>query len=187
MAKIIKFGEEARRGLEAGVNQLADTVKVTLGPKGRNVILDKKFGSPLITNDGVTIAREIELEDPIENMGAQLVKEVATKTNDVAGDGTTTATVLAQSIVTEGLKNVAAGANPMILKQGIEKAVITAIEHIKEVSKPVETREEIADVASISAADEVIGNLIADAMEKVAKTALSLLKSHVQWQQSRIF
>ncbi len=169
MAKIIKFGEEARRGLEAGVNQLADTVKVTLGPKGRNVILDKKFGSPLITNDGVTIAREIELEDPIENMGAQLVKEVATKTNDVAGDGTTTATVLAQSIVTEGLKNVAAGANPMILKQGIEKAVITAIEHIKEVSKPVETREEIADVASISAADEVIGNLIADAMEKVGK------------------
>lgn len=169
MAKIIKFGEEARRGLEAGVNQLADTVKVTLGPKGRNVILDKKFGSPLITNDGVTIAREIELEDPIENMGAQLVKEVATKTNDVAGDGTTTATVLAQSIVTEGLKNVAAGANPMILKQGIEKAVITAIEHIKDVSKPVETREEIADVASISAADEVIGNLIADAMEKVGK------------------
>jgi len=169
MAKIIKFGEEARRGLESGVNQLADTVKVTLGPKGRNVILDKKFGSPLITNDGVTIAREIELEDPIENMGAQLVKEVATKTNDVAGDGTTTATVLAQSIVTEGLKNVAAGANPMILKQGIEKAVAVAIDHIQEVSKPVETREEIADVASISAADEVIGNLIADAMEKVGK------------------
>ncbi len=169
MAKLIKFGEEARRGLESGVNQLADTVKVTLGPKGRNVILDKKFGSPLITNDGVTIAREIELEDPFENMGAQLVKEVATKTNDVAGDGTTTATVLAQSIVTEGLKNVAAGANPMILKQGIEKAVAVAIDHIKEVSKPVETREEIADVASISAADEVIGNLIADAMEKVGK------------------
>ena len=169
MAKIIKFGEEARRGLESGVNQLADTVKVTLGPKGRNVILDKKFGSPLITNDGVTIAREIELEDPVENMGAQLVKEVATKTNDVAGDGTTTATVLAQSIVTEGLKNVAAGANPMILKGGIEKAVATAIDHIKSVSKPVETREEIADVASISAADEVIGNLIADAMEKVGK------------------
>jgi len=169
MAKIIKFGEEARRGLESGVNQLADTVKVTLGPKGRNVILDKKFGAPLITNDGVTIAREIELEDPVENMGAQLVKEVATKTNDVAGDGTTTATVLAQAIVTEGLKNVAAGANPMILKGGIEKAVTTAIDHIKSVSKPVETREEIADVASISAADEVIGNLIADAMEKVGK------------------
>ena len=169
MAKIIKFGEEARRGLESGVNQLADTVKVTLGPKGRNVILDKKFGSPLITNDGVTIAREIELEDPFENMGAQLVKEVATKTNDVAGDGTTTATVLAQSIVSEGLKNVAAGANPMILKQGIEKAVETAIAHIKDVSKTVDTREAIADVASISAADSVIGNLIADAMEKVGK------------------
>ncbi|WP_430883878.1 chaperonin GroEL [Fusibacter sp. JL216-2] len=169
MAKIIKFGEEARRGLESGVNQLADTVKVTLGPKGRNVILDKKFGSPLITNDGVTIAREIELEDPFENMGAQLVKEVATKTNDVAGDGTTTATVLAQSIVSEGLKNVAAGANPMILKQGIEKAVETAIAHIKDVSKTVDTREAIADVASISAADQVIGNLIADAMEKVGK------------------
>lgn len=169
MAKIIKFGEEARRGLESGVNQLADTVKVTLGPKGRNVILDKKFGSPLITNDGVTIAREIELEDPFENMGAQLVKEVATKTNDVAGDGTTTATVLAQSIVSEGLKNVAAGANPMILKQGIEKAVETAIAHIKDVSKTVDTREAIADVASISAADAVIGNLIADAMEKVGK------------------
>ncbi len=169
MAKLIKFGEEARKGLEAGVNQLADTVKVTLGPKGRNVILDKKFGAPLITNDGVTIAREIELEDPIENMGAQLVKEVATKTNDVAGDGTTTATVLAQAIVREGLKNVAAGANPMILKHGIEKAVEVAVNHIKEVSKTVDTREAIADVASISAADEVIGNLIADAMERVGK------------------
>ncbi len=169
MSKLIKFGEEARKGLESGVNQLADTVKVTLGPKGRNVILDKKFGAPLITNDGVTIAREIELEDPIENMGAQLVKEVATKTNDVAGDGTTTATVLAQSIVSEGLKNVAAGANPMILKQGIEKAVEVAVNHIKEVSKTVDTREAIADVASISAADEVIGNLIADAMERVGK------------------
>ncbi len=169
MAKLIRFGEEARKGLEAGVNQLADTVKVTLGPKGRNVILDKKFGAPLITNDGVTIAREIELEDPIENMGAQLVKEVATKTNDVAGDGTTTATVLAQAIVREGLKNVAAGANPMILKHGIEKAVEVAVNHIKEVSKTVDTREAIADVASISAADEVIGNLIADAMERVGK------------------
>lgn len=169
MAKLIKFGEDARKGLESGVNQLADTVKVTLGPKGRNVILDKKFGSPLITNDGVTIAREIELEDPFENMGAQLVKEVATKTNDVAGDGTTTATVLAQAIVAEGLKNVAAGANPMILKQGIEKAVDAAIEHIKSVSKTVDTQEEIADVASISAGDDVIGKLIADAMEKVGK------------------
>jgi len=167
MAKEIKFGEEARRALESGVNQLADVVKVTLGPKGRNVVLDKKFGAPLITNDGVTIAKEIELEDKFENMGAQLVKEVATKTNDVAGDGTTTATVLAQAIIREGLKNVAAGANPMILKKGIAKAVEVAVEGIKEISQKVKGKEDIARVASISANDEVIGNLIADAMEKV--------------------
>ncbi len=169
MAKIIKYAEDARKGLEVGVNKLADTVKVTLGPKGRNVILDKKYGSPLITNDGVTIAREIELEDPFENMGAQLVKEVATKTNDVAGDGTTTATVLAQAIVAEGIKNVAAGANPMILKHGIEKAVEVAVNHVKSISKIIDTQAEIADVAAISADDEVIGKLIADAMEKVGK------------------
>jgi len=167
MAKQIKFGEDARRALERGVNQLADTVKITLGPKGRNVVLDKKFGSPLITNDGVTIAKEIELEDEFENMGAQLVKEVATKTNDVAGDGTTTATLLAQAIIREGLKNVAAGANPMILKKGIQAAVDAAVEGIKEVSRKVKGKEDIARVASISANDEVIGNLIADAMEKV--------------------
>ncbi|WIF93954.1 chaperonin GroEL [Caminicella sporogenes] len=169
MAKEIKFNEEARRKLEAGVNKLADTVKVTLGPKGRNVILDKKFGSPTITNDGVTIAREIELEDVYENMGAQLVKEVATKTNDVAGDGTTTATLLTQAIIREGLKNIAAGANPMILKKGIEKAVEVAVEEIKKNSKQIEGREAIANVASISAADEKIGELIAEAMEKVGK------------------
>ncbi len=169
MAKEIKFNEEARRKLEAGVNKLANTVKVTLGPKGRNVILDKKFGSPTITNDGVTIAREIELEDVYENMGAQLVKEVATKTNDVAGDGTTTATLLAQAIIREGLKNVAAGANPMILKKGIEKAVEVAVEEIKANSKQIEDKEAITNVASISAADEKIGELIAEAMEKVGK------------------
>ncbi len=167
MAKEIKFGEDARRALERGVNKLADTVRVTLGPKGRNVVLDKKFGSPMITNDGVTIAKEIELEDPYENMGAQLVKEVATKTNDVAGDGTTTATLLAQAIIREGLKNVAAGANPMILKKGIEKAVSAAVEGIGEISRKISGKEDIARVASISANDEVIGNLIADAMEKV--------------------
>ncbi len=169
MAKEIKISEEARRKLEAGVNQLADTVKVTLGPKGRNVILDKKFGTPLITNDGVTIAREIEFEDAYENMGAQLVKEVATKTNDVAGDGTTTATLLAQAIIREGLKNVAAGANPMILKKGIQKAVDAAVNEIKKISKTVEGQSAIAQVASISAADETIGSLIAEAMEKVGK------------------
>ena len=169
MAKQIKFNEEARKGMEAGINKLSNTVKVTLGPKGRNVVLDKKFGSPLITNDGVTIAREIELEDPYENMGAQLVKEVATKTNDVAGDGTTTATLLAQAIIREGLKNVAAGANPMIIQKGIKKAVDKAVEGIKEFSKPVETKESIAQVASISAADEEVGKLISDAMEKVGK------------------
>ena len=169
MAKEIKFNEEARKGMEAGINKLSNTVKVTLGPKGRNVVLDKKFGSPLITNDGVTIAREIELEDPYENMGAQLVKEVATKTNDVAGDGTTTATLLAQASIREGLKNVAAGANPMIIQKGIKKAVDKAVEGIKEFSKPVETKESIAQVASISAADEEVGKLISDAMEKVGK------------------
>ncbi|MFZ5966941.1 MAG: chaperonin GroEL [Bacillota bacterium] len=169
MAKEIKFSEDARRKLEAGVNKLADTVKVTLGPKGRNVILDKKFGSPLITNDGVTIAREIELEDAYENMGAQLVKEVATKTNDVAGDGTTTATLLAQAIIREGLKNVAAGANPMIIKKGIQKAVDVSVGEIKKITKTIESKEAIAQVASISAADETIGNLIAEAMEKVGK------------------
>lgn len=169
MAKQIMFREEARRALEKGVNQLAHTVKVTLGPIGRNVVLDKKFGSPLITNDGVTIAREIELEDPFENMGAQLVKEVATKTQDVAGDGTTTATLLAQAIIREGIRNVTAGANPMAIKRGIEKAVKVAVDEIKSQSKPVETKEAIAQVASISATDEEIGRLIAEAMEKVGK------------------
>ena len=167
MAKDILFGEEARRALQAGVDQLADAVKITLGPKGRNVVLDKKFGSPLITNDGVTIAKEIELEDAFENMGAQLVKEVATKTNDVAGDGTTTATLLAQAIIREGLKNVAAGANPMIVKKGIQKAVEAAVAYIAANSKKVSGKEDIARVASVSAANEYIGNLIADAMEKV--------------------
>ncbi len=167
MAKIIKFGEEARRALESGVNQLADAVKITLGPKGRNVVLDKKFGAPLITNDGVTIAKEIELEDEFENMGAQLVKEVATKTNDVAGDGTTTATLLAQAMIREGLKNVAAGANPMIVRKGIAKAVDAAVEAIKESSQKIKGKEDISRVAAISANDDEIGRLIADAMEKV--------------------
>ena len=167
MAKQIKYGDEARKALENGVNVIADTVKITLGPKGRNVVLDKKFGAPLITNDGVTIAKEIELEDPFENMGAQLVKEVSTKTNDVAGDGTTTAMVLAQAIIREGLKNLAAGANPIILKKGIASAVETAVEKIKSISKPVESKLAISQVASISAGDEKIGNLIADAMEIV--------------------
>jgi chaperonin GroEL len=169
MAKILKFDEEARRALEAGVNHLADAVKVTLGPKGRNVVLDKKFGAPTITNDGVSIAREIELEDPFENMGAQLVKEVATKTNDIAGDGTTTATVLAQALVREGLRNVAAGASPLSLKRGIEKAVEAAVGAIREQAKDVEDKSEIAQVASISAADPAIGEVIADAIDKVGK------------------
>ena len=169
MAKQIKYGEDARHALEAGINALADTVKITMGPKGRNVVLDKKYGSPLITNDGVTIAKEIELEDPFENMGAQLVKEVATKTNDVAGDGTTTATLLAQAIVREGLKNVAAGANPMVLKKGIELATQAAVENLMANSKTVETQQAIAQVASISSGDEYIGELISDAMEKVGK------------------
>jgi len=168
MAKQICYGEDARKKLESGINQLADTVKITLGPKGRNVVLEKKFGAPLITNDGVTIAKEVELEDPFENMGAQLVKEVATKTNDVAGDGTTTATVLAQALVREGLKNIAAGANPMIVKKGIQKAVDTAVKEIVKNSKKVNGKEDIARVASISAADETIGTLIAEAMEKVS-------------------
>jgi len=167
MAKSIILGEDARRSMQRGVDILANTVKVTLGPKGRNIVLDKKFGSPLITNDGVTIAREIELEDIYENMGAQLVKEVATKTNDVAGDGTTTATLLAQAIIREGLKNVTAGANPMLIRTGIKMAVSTAVEGIAEISKPVNGKEDIARVAAISAADDEIGNLIADAMEKV--------------------
>ena len=169
MAKQIKYGDDARKALETGVNVLADTVKITLGPKGRNVVLDKKFGAPLITNDGVTIAKEIELENPFENMGAQLVKEVSTKTNDVAGDGTTTAVVLAQAIIREGLKNLAAGANPIILKKGISAAVDTAVEKIKSISKPVENKLAISQVASISAGDETIGSLIADAMEIVGK------------------
>ena len=169
MAKMIKYGEDARKSLLEGVNKLADTVKVTLGPKGRNVVLDKSFGAPLITNDGVTIAKEIELEDKFENMGARLVKEVSTKTNDVAGDGTTTATVLAQSMIKEGVKNVAAGADPMAIKRGIDKAVKSAVEGLKEVSSPVNGKEDIARVASISANNEEVGNLIADAMEKVSK------------------
>ena len=169
MAKQLLFAEEGRRKLEKGVNTLADAVKVTLGPKGRNVVLEKKFGSPTITNDGVTIAREIELEDPYEDMGAQLVKEVATKTNDVAGDGTTTATVLAQAMIREGFKNVAAGANPMMVKRGIEKAVDVAVDSIKEIAKPIEDQDSIAQVASISAGDEEIGKLIAEAMDKVGK------------------
>ncbi|MGI9600252.1 MAG: chaperonin GroEL, partial [Acidimicrobiales bacterium] len=170
MPKILKFDEEARRGLEAGVNKLADAVKVTLGPKGRNVVLDKKFGAPTITNDGVSIAREVELEDPYENMGAQLVKEVATKTNDVAGDGTTTATVLAQSLVQIGLRNVAAGANPMGLKRGIEAAVEAAVGSIqKQAVKVDDSKDQIANVASISAADAEVGQVIADAIDKVGK------------------
>ncbi len=168
MAKQILFGEEARRALGRGVDQLADTVKVTLGPKGRNVVLDKKFGAPLITNDGVTIAKDIELDDPFENMGAQLVKEVATKTNDLAGDGTTTATVLAQAIIREGMKNVAAGANPMIMRKGIAKGVETAINAIKENSENIKGSDDIARVAAISSGDETIGELIAEAMEKVS-------------------
>ena len=167
MAKIICYGEEARKALEKGVNQLADTVKITLGPKGRNVVLDKKFGAPLITNDGVTIAKEIELEDPFENMGAQLVKEVSTKTNDVAGDGTTTATLLAQAIVREGLKNLAAGANPMVMKKGIAKATAAAIEAMKANSQKVNGSDDIARVGAVSSGDEAIGTLIAEAMEKV--------------------
>ncbi len=169
MAKQIKYGEDARKALQAGIDQLADTVKITLGPKGRNVVLDKKFGAPLITNDGVTIAKEIELDDPFENMGAQLVKEVSVKTNDAAGDGTTTATLLAQAIVREGMKNIAAGANPMILKKGLDKAVAVAVETVKASSKAVEGSDDIARVGTVSSADAEIGKLIAEAMEKVSK------------------
>ena len=168
MAKEIKYGAEARKALETGVNKLADTVSVTLGPKGRNVVLDKSYGAPLITNDGVTIAKEIELEDPFENMGAQLVKEVATKTNDVAGDGTTTATVLAQAMINEGMKNLAAGANPIILRKGMKKATDTAVDAIKAMSSKVNGKQHIARVASISAGDDTVGNMVADAMEKVS-------------------
>ena len=169
MPKIIKFGEDARKSLLEGVNKLADTVKVTLGPKGRNVVLDKNFGSPLITNDGVTIAKEIDLEDKFENMGALLIKEVSSKTNDIAGDGTTTATVLAQSMVKEGIKNIAAGADPMSIKKGIELAVLEAVITLKKLSSPINGKEDIARVATISANSTEIGNLIADAMEKVSK------------------
>ena len=168
MAKEIKYGVEARKALESGVNQLADTVRVTLGPKGRNVVLDKSFGAPLITNDGVTIAKEIELADPFENMGAQLVKEVATKTNDVAGDGTTTATVLAQAMINEGMKNLAAGANPIVLRKGMKKATDAAVEAIAKMSQPISGKAQIARVAAISAADDEVGELVADAMEKVS-------------------
>ncbi len=171
MAKEIKYGIDARKALESGVNQLADTVRVTLGPKGRNVVLDKSFGAPLITNDGVTIAKEIELEDAFENMGAQLVKEVATKTNDVAGDGTTTATVLAQAMVNEGMKNLAAGANPIVLRKGMKKATEAAIEAIKGMSTAVKGQADIARVAAISAADDEVGQMVADAMERFPKTA----------------
>ncbi|AMX84741.1 molecular chaperone GroEL [Geobacillus subterraneus] len=176
MAKEIKFSEEARRAMLRGVDKLADAVKVTLGPKGRNVVLEKKFGSPLITNDGVTIAKEIELEDPFENMGAKLVAEVASKTNDIAGDGTTTATVLAQAMIREGLKNVAAGANPMGIRRGIEKAVAVAVEELKAISKPIKGKESIAQVAAISAADEEVGQLIAEAMERVGNDGVITLE-----------
>ncbi len=168
-SKLLKFSEDARRSLEAGVNKLADAVAMTLGPKGHNVVLDKKWGAPTITNDGVTIAKEIELEDPWENMGAQLAKEVATKTNDVAGDGTTTATVFARAMVRHGMRNVAAGANPIALKRGIEKAVGVAVEAIKDQSKDLESREDIANVAAISAADPTIGDVLAEALDKVGK------------------
>src|SRR5579864_8792282 len=169
MPKQLKFDDVARRGLEVGVNKLADTVKVTLGPKGRNVVIEKKFGAPTITNDGVTIAREVELDDPFENMGAQLVKEVATKTNDIAGDGTTTATVLAQAMITEGLKNVAAGANPMGLKRGLEQGVAALVEELQRLSKPVNTKEETAQLATVSSQDPEIGKMISEVMEQVGK------------------
>ena len=172
MAKEIKYGVEARKALESGVNQLADTVRVTLGPKGRNVVLAKSFGAPLITNDGVTIAKDIELEDAFENMGAQIVKEVATKTNDVAGDGTTTATVLAQAMINAGMKNLAAGANPIILRKGMKKACDTAVEAISNMSQTISGKEQIARVASISAGDENVGTMVADAMEKVSNNGV---------------
>ena len=168
MSKMIVFGEEARKKLQSGIDQLADTVKVTIGPKGRNVVLGRKYGAPQVTNDGVTIAKEVELEDPFENMGAQMIREVATRTNDVAGDGTTTATLLAQAIIREGLKNLAAGANPMVMKKGIAKATAVAIEEIKKNSKPVSGTSDIARVGAISSGDDEIGTLIAEAMEKVS-------------------
>src|SRR5213596_3298770 len=180
-AKVLKYDEEARRALEAGVNKLANVVAVTLGPKGRNVVLDKKWGSPTITNDGVTIAKEIELEDPFENMGAQLAKEVATKTNDVAGDGTTTATVLARAMVHNGMRNVAAGANPMALKRGIERAVAATVGHLGKQSQDVEGREDIAHVAGLSAADDSIGDSIAEAFDKVGKDGV------IQVEESQTF
>ena len=186
MAKQIIYGEEARKALKAGIDQLADTVKITLGPKGRNVVLDKKFGAPLITNDGVTIAKEIELDDAFENMGAQLVKEVSVKTNDVAGDGTTTATLLAQALIREGMKNVTAGANPMILKKGIQTAVDTAVKAVVENSKQVSGSEDIARVATISSGDQYIGNLIAEAMEKVSNDGVSFLLLRSQRQPKHI-
>lgn len=176
MAKQIAYGEEARKALQAGIDQLADTVKITLGPKGRNVVLDKKYGAPLITNDGVTIAKDIELEDTFQNMGAQLVKEVATKTNDAAGDGTTTATLLAQALVREGMKNVTAGANPMIVKKGMQKAVDVAVASIVEQSQKVSGSDDIARVATISSGDETIGKLIAEAMEKVSADGVITLE-----------
>ena len=176
MAKQIIYGEEARKSLQAGIDQLANTVKITLGPKGRNVVLDKKYGAPLITNDGVTIAKEIELDDPFENMGAQLVKEVSTKTNDAAGDGTTTATLLAQALIREGMKNIAAGANPMDVKRGIAKAVDTAVAEIKKNSKAIENSEGIARVATVSSGDETVGKLIAEAMEKVTTDGVVTLE-----------
>ena len=169
MAKEIKYGAEARNALQNGVNQLADTVRVTLGPKGRNVVLDKQYGAPLITNDGVTIAKEIELADGFENMGAQLIKEVAAKTNDVAGDGTTTATVLAQAMVNEGMKNLAAGANPIVLRKGMKKATDKAVQILAEMSQPVAGKEQIAKVAAVSSGSEEVGQMVADAMEKVSK------------------
>ena len=172
MAKQIKYGEDARKALQCGIDQLANTVKVTLGPKGRNVVLGKKYGAPLITNDGVTIAREIELEDAFENMGAQLVREVATKTNDIAGDGTTTATMFAQAIIQEGLKNVTSGANPMVMRKGIEKAVEAAVEAIKANSEVIKGSEDIARVGAVSSGDESVGQLIAEAMEKVSSTGV---------------
>ena len=178
MAKMIAFNEEARRGLERGMNALADAVKVTLGPRGRNVVLEKKWGAPTITNDGVSIAKEIELDDPYEKIGAELVKEVAKKTDDVAGDGTTTATVLAQALVREGLRNVAAGSNPMALKRGIEKAVSAVAEELGKMAKDVETKEQIAATASISAADVTIGEKIAEAMDKVDRKSTRLNSSH---------
>ena len=188
MAKEIKYGAEARSALEAGVNKLADTVRVTLGPKGRNVVLDKSFGAPLITNDGVTIAKEIELEDGFENMGAQLIKEVASKTNDVAGDGTTTATVLAQAMVHEGMKNLAAGANPIILRKGMKKATEAAVNAIKDMSKNIEGRDQIARVAAISAGDDEVGEMVAEAMEKVSKDGVITIEETADiflliWQQ----